>query len=65
MNADRMWSREPDIAAWLERARLNASRGLRQRAAEAQVQEAMKRFTRNVRPAMGKLMNLIAQAAAG
>ncbi|MBC7171080.1 MAG: NAD(P)-binding protein, partial [Polyangiaceae bacterium] len=27
--ADYLWSKEPDIAEWLERARLNASRGLR------------------------------------
>ncbi len=29
MNADRMWAKEPDIAAWLEGTRLNAARGLR------------------------------------
>jgi hypothetical protein len=34
MNAERTWSKEPDIVDWLDRARLNASRGLRQRAAE-------------------------------
>jgi hypothetical protein len=53
--ADYLWSKEPDIAAWLEKARLNPMNGLRAKAAHPQVQGAMKRYVENVRPALGKL----------
>jgi hypothetical protein len=62
MNADYLWSKEPDITAWLERARLNPSRGLRERAGEPTVQRAMTRFRTNVRPALAKLMQFLADA---
>ncbi|WP_198165684.1 NAD(P)-binding protein [Agromyces laixinhei] len=62
MGADRAWSKEPDIARWLEGARLNASRGLRQRFADPQVQDAMARFQGFVRPALGRLETLLAEA---
>jgi hypothetical protein len=64
MNADYLWSREPDIAAWLERARLNPSRGLRQRSDEPRVRQAMKRFADNVRPGLARLTELLANAPA-
>jgi len=55
MNADYLWGKEPDIADWLEGARLNISRGLRSRSHEALVHEAMKRYVANVRPGIEKL----------
>ncbi|MFZ2174719.1 MAG: hypothetical protein WAW17_11925, partial [Rhodococcus sp. (in: high G+C Gram-positive bacteria)] len=61
-NADYAWSKDPDIAEWLERARLNTSRGLRQRSDQPQVREAMTRFARNVRPGLAHLTALLAQA---
>jgi hypothetical protein len=61
-NADYLWSREPDITAWLERARLNPSRGLRQRGAEPRVRQAMSRYAENVRPALAKLTQFVADA---
>jgi len=64
MSADHLWSQEPDLAGWLERARLNPSRGLRRRMAEPRVQQAMRRFTDNVRPGLARLEQILAQAEA-
>jgi hypothetical protein len=61
LNADYAWSKEPDIADWLEKARLNPSRGLRQRRDEPRVQQAMKRFAEHVRPALARLTQFLAQ----
>jgi hypothetical protein len=62
--AERLWSKEPAIASWLERARLNPSRGLRQRGDDPQVQRALNRFTANVGPGLARLTQLLAQAQA-
>jgi len=64
MTADYLWSKEPDLSEWLERARLNPSRGLRQRSRDTQVQQASKRFADNVRPALQKLQQFLAQPSA-
>jgi hypothetical protein len=64
MTADCLWSKEPDLSDWLERARLNPSRGLRQRSHDPQVQQASKRFAGSVRPALEKLRQFVAQASA-
>ncbi|MBZ5538639.1 MAG: hypothetical protein LAO31_22050 [Acidobacteriia bacterium] len=64
MNADYLWSKELDIMAWLERARLNPSRGLRQHGDEPRVRQAMNRFAGNVRPGLAKLMQFLADAQA-
>jgi hypothetical protein len=63
MSADHAWSRDPAIADWLERARLNPSRGLRARSAEPDVTDAAKRFAVNVRPALENARKLLAEAA--
>ena len=55
LDADRRWSKEPDIAAWLGRVRLNATRGLSTYGGEPQVQQAMARFTSNVGKATANL----------
>ena len=60
MGADRAWSKEPDIATWLEGARLNTARGLPQHAAEPQVLEAMSRFRAFVQPGLARLATLLA-----
>ncbi|MGB7991000.1 MAG: hypothetical protein WCF44_16505 [Candidatus Methylophosphatis roskildensis] len=62
MTADYLWSKEPDLSDWLERSRLNASRGLRQRSDEPRDQKAWNRFTQNVRPALAKLAQFSTQA---
>ena len=62
MKADYLWSKEPDVSEWLERARLSPSRGLRQRSNEPHVQQAWKRFLDNVGPGLKNLEQLWAQA---
>ncbi|MGE0550716.1 MAG: NAD(P)-binding protein [Kofleriaceae bacterium] len=63
-NADHLWSREPDIAAWLESTRLNPSRGLRRFRDQPRFQQAQQRFAANVRPGLAKLARFVASAAA-
>jgi hypothetical protein len=53
--ADREWSKQDDIAGWLDRSRLNASRGLSAHLDEPRVQEAMARFVSHVRQATSNL----------
>jgi hypothetical protein len=59
MQADHLWSQDPALADWLERARLNPSRGLRQRGDDPQVRQARKRFADNVRPALANLRQFL------
>jgi hypothetical protein len=62
-NADHRWSKEPDIADWLDRARLNPARGLRQLFGDPSALAAGQRFFENVRPGLQKLDQLLKQAA--
>jgi len=55
MSADYLWSKDPAISEWLERSRLNATRGLRKRMGEPGVQRSSKRYADNVRSALEKL----------
>jgi hypothetical protein len=64
MKAGRRWSKEPDIADWLERSRLNMLRGLPQRASEPHVLQSFARFAANARPAMENLQRLCGEAGA-
>jgi hypothetical protein len=59
MKAAHRWSKEPDMADWLERARLNMLRGLQEHGGEAHVQQAFMRFAANVRPAISNLERLL------
>ncbi|HZZ94909.1 MAG TPA: hypothetical protein VFE23_20275 [Usitatibacter sp.] len=61
--ADYLWSKEPDVAAWLEQARLNPMQGLRARGDDATVQRALRRYVQNAGPALEKLASFLASAA--
>ncbi|OLL17922.1 MULTISPECIES: NAD(P)-binding protein [unclassified Rhodococcus (in: high G+C Gram-positive bacteria)] len=61
-SAEYAWSKEPDMADWLERSRLNTSRGLRHRADRPLVREATRRFATHVRPALANLTGLLDDA---
>ena len=50
MKADYLWSKDPRSATWLERARLNPSRGLRQRIDDRSVQQARNAVRRERAP---------------
>jgi hypothetical protein len=58
MKAANRWSKEPDLADWLEGARLNLLRGLQEHGGEPHVQQAFIRFAANVRPAIANLERL-------
>ncbi len=60
--AEARWLREPDIAGWIERSRLNASRGIGDHMSEPQVQSALGRLLANSRPAIGNLKSFLAVA---
>ncbi len=59
-----IWSQRPELAAWLERSRLDAARGVGARMADPQMQKAITRMLVNTEPAMAKLGELGAQVAA-
>jgi hypothetical protein len=61
MRADRAWSKETDIAEWLERSRLNPLRGLLGRLGDPRLQQALQRYAENVRPGIARLTELNAQ----
>jgi hypothetical protein len=63
MNAERSWSKEADIADWLERSRLNISRGLKGKSEDPQVQQARKRLKANVLPGLQNLMQILARSS--
>ena len=60
--ADRAMSKEPDIQAWLERARLNPLRGIRARGGDPVVQEASRKFRENVGAGIERLEQLVERA---
>ena len=62
MQAEYLWSKDPGLSEWLERARLNPSRGIRKRMNDPQVQQAGVRYAQNIRPAVARLQQLLAQA---
>jgi hypothetical protein len=62
MQADYLWSKDPALSDWLERARLNPARGIRKRTYDPQVQQAGARYAQHARPALAKLQQLLAQA---
>jgi hypothetical protein len=62
MKAANLWSKEADIADWLERSRLNMLRGLLQRGGEPRVQQSLGRFAANVRPALKNLERFCADS---
>jgi hypothetical protein len=64
MRAANLWSKEPDIAEWLERSRLNMFRGVQEHADEPKTQEAFVRFATHVRPALKNLERLCAAGGA-
>jgi hypothetical protein len=57
--AEGVWMGEPDVAAWLERSRLNAARGIGDHLDEPRMQSALKRYGANAEPAVAKLEKLL------
>jgi hypothetical protein len=64
MGADRVWSKEADLQAWLERSGLNPMRELRAHAGEERVQQASQRFAAHVGPGLKRLAAIVGPTAA-
>ena len=58
-----LWLEQPDLVSWLERSRLNATRGLIERAADPKMQPTIARLFTSREPAIDNLEKLLAQAA--
>ena len=56
-----LWLDQPDLMGWLERSRLNLTRGLADRAADPEMQPALARLFANREPAINNLERLLAQ----
>jgi len=59
LQADRTWSKEPDILAWLDRSRLNATQGSRDQFRDPEIRQAVQRFAANVGPGLTRMAQLI------
>ncbi len=59
MLATNAWRNEPDLLQWLEASRLNLFRGVDQFASDPRMSDALQRYLGNLRPAMGKLRELL------
>ena len=64
MQADYLWAKDAAISEWLERSRLNPSRGIRKRMDEPPVQQAGARYAQNIRPALKRMQQFLAQQSA-
>jgi NAD(P)-binding Rossmann-like domain len=56
-----LWLDQPDLVSWLERSRLNTTRGLIEHAADPKMQSAIARLSANREPAINNLEKLLAQ----
>jgi hypothetical protein len=63
--AQAAWSQNPDLAAWLERSRLNAARGIVEHMGEPKMQAAISRYLANAEPSRANLERLMADEAGG
>jgi hypothetical protein len=52
------WVTDPGVASWLQRSRLNATRGLGEHQADPVMQSALTRLFTNIEPAIGNLEKL-------
>ena len=57
-------SAEPDLMAWIERSRLNLTRGMADHMSDPRMQSATARLAANMEPALKKAEQLLAESAA-
>jgi NAD(P)-binding Rossmann-like domain len=60
--AEIIWATDPDVSSWMQRSRLNATRGLADHQDDPQMKSALTRLFANIEPAINKLEKLIAPA---
>jgi hypothetical protein len=59
-----LWATDPDVSAWMQRSRLNATCGIRKHEDDPQLKAAINRYFINVKPAIAKLESFTAQIPA-
>jgi putative NAD(P)-binding protein len=63
--AEMIWATDPDLASWMEHARLNATCGIGDHSDDPRMQSALGRVFTNIEPAISNLESLKAQIPAG
>jgi len=58
--AEIIWATDADVSAWMQRSRLNATRGMADHQEDPQMKAALARLFSNVEPAINKLGTLMA-----
>ena len=61
LRAQDAWLRDPDLAAWIDGARLNAARGIGDHLAEPRTKSALARLFASIGPAIAKLETSLTQ----
>ena len=62
--AEIVWATDPDVSSWMQRSRLNATRGLADHRHDPQMKSALARLFTNIEPAISKLEKLMARTPA-
>ena len=63
--AEITWATDPDLSAWMQRSRLNATSGMADHHEDPQMKSALGRYFSNIEPAINKLETLMAGAGDG
>ena len=63
--AEIIWATDPDLSAWMQRSRLNATSGMADHHDDPQLKSALARYVTNIEPAIAKLETLTAAAGGG
>jgi hypothetical protein len=63
--AEIVWAGDPDLSAWMQRSRLNATCGMAEHRADPQMKSALARLFTNIEPAISKLETLMAEIDGG
>ena len=63
--AEIIWATDPDVSSWMQRARLNATRGLADHHDDPQLNSALTRLFTNIEPAISNLDKLAQTPATG
>lgn len=63
--AEIIWATDPDLSAWMQRSRLNATCGMGHYQEDPQMKAALNRLFTNIEPAISKLETLMTRIPAG
>ncbi len=63
--AEIIWATDPDVSAWMQRSRLNATCGIGDHQGDPLMESALARLFTNIEPAISKLETLMAGTGGG